>query len=140
MHRQKGVSAARASLNLAVSEVGDGRVHAVRLTHSSLSGLHLLPSASPHSPHPFSLWIVSRFAVGSSPELVPVAAEVADHAVTATLRPSKHNSRHDLTRASAVDSRHRRRLPCPLGEFSVHLAVAGAAAPLVLGRRRWRPP
>ena len=64
-----------------------------------------------------------------------VAVEVRRVAVAASHRSSKLHSHHELPRASAVDLRHRRIFPSPLGEQSIHHRAAGAAEPLKLGRR-----
>ena len=130
-HRQEGVHAAA---TVAV-EVGHGRD--ATPSHSLISGPYSLPYGHRPHPSPFSLFLVHRRVPGASPELLPCPWKCSHLAVAATRRPSKYNSRHDLPRASAVDSRHRRRLPCPLGEVSVHRTVAGATAPPDLGRRRW---
>ena len=73
---------------------------------------------------------------GTSPELLSVAEEDGDLAADKPLHPSKCNSARSFHLTTAVDLHHLRDLPSPLGERFIHLAVAGVAAPLVLGRRR----
>ena len=65
-----------------------------------------------------------------------MAVEDGDLAADETLRPSKQDSARSFHLATAVNSHHHLDLPSPLGERFIHLDVAGAAAPLVLGRRR----
>ena len=70
------------------------------------------------------------------PKLLPDADEVRDLTADEPAFPSKHSSHHRLPRASAVDLRHRRIFPSPLGEQSIHHRAAGAAVPQKLGHRR----
>ena len=130
-HRQEGVHAAA---TVAV-EVGHGRD--ATPSHSLISGPYSLPYEHRTHPSPFPLCFVHRRARRSSPEFVAVAVEVRHLAVAATRRPSKCNSARSFPQAAAVDLHHLRDLPSPLGEPTIHLAVAGATAPPRNGRRRW---